>query len=152
MRGGQRRRKKQAHPSCPRVLGQQPHDGPLGPSKGPFWSPRNERKAQLDLEKDLECLRPKGLGGSVEGDGQRGWGRSEMGMLPDPHETKPRKEAREEGKEFTAGKSFECWWEVPQPGGAGGQRELEKLTPRQASWLWFLEFQCSGNVPAPHPV
>lgn len=87
----------------------------------------------------------------------RGWGWSEMGMLQDPCETGPRKEAREEGKEFAAGmSSFECWWEVPQPGAGGGAcrglREQKKLTPLQASWLWFLELQCSGSVSAPHQV
>lgn len=75
-----------------------------------------------------------------------------MEMLLEPCETKPRKEAREEGKEFRAGMSFECWWKGPQPGGAGGLREQKKPTPWQASWLWFLEFQCSCNVFAPHRV
>lgn len=44
---------------------------PFGPFQRPFLAPRNERKASPDLEKDLECLSPKGPGESVDGDGQR---------------------------------------------------------------------------------
>lgn len=62
----QRMQKKWAHSSMSWGPGQLSlMNGPVGLSK--VWPHRNERKAWPDLEKDLECLRPKG-----EGDGQRG--------------------------------------------------------------------------------